>query len=134
MLHSFCALKHTRSSYKPAVYYMGSALSFDASSQVYGGRTRPLRLEVARVEVGAEVFAREGLRGQGHRERETGRDSFLDTTDSSKQQYRTALFALKHTRSSYKPAIYVDSGLLFDASSGGVWGGGLGPCVWKWQG
>ena len=35
---AFCALKHTRSSYKPAVYYVDSELSFDVSSQVYGGK------------------------------------------------------------------------------------------------
>ena len=38
-----------------------------------------------------------------------GVDSFLATTDSNiKQEYRTALCGLKHTRSSYKPAIYMD--------------------------
>ena len=36
---------------------------------------------------------------------------------SIKQQYRTAFCELKHTRSSYKPRIYVDSGKPFDDSS-----------------
>ena len=30
-------LKHTRSSYKLAIYYVDIGLSFDASSEVYGG-------------------------------------------------------------------------------------------------
>ena len=34
---AFCALKHTRSSYKLASYYVDSELSFDASWEVYGG-------------------------------------------------------------------------------------------------
>ena len=52
-----------------------------------------------------------------------GVGSFLATTDSNiKQEYRTALCGLKHTRSSYKIVIYMDRGLSFDASSG-VYGG-----------
>ena len=68
------------------------------------------------------------MRGEGliiaepQREQD-GVDSFLATTDSNiKQEHRTALCGLKHTRSSYKPAIYMDRGLSFDASSG-VYGG-----------
>ena len=34
---AFCALKHTRSGYKLAIYYVDSGLLFDASSEVYGG-------------------------------------------------------------------------------------------------
>ena len=67
---AFCALKHTRKSYKPAIY-VDSGLSFDASSGVYGERTWPLRLEVARLGVAAVAVGRKGLRGQGHRESET---------------------------------------------------------------
>ena len=33
----FCAMKHTRSSYKLAICDVDSGLSFDASSKVYGG-------------------------------------------------------------------------------------------------
>ena len=44
---AFCALKHTHSSYKLAIYYVDSGLSFDACSKVHGGRTWPLRLEGA---------------------------------------------------------------------------------------
>ena len=36
-----------------------------------GGRALPLRLEVARLGVGAIVFWGDGLRGQGHKESET---------------------------------------------------------------
>ena len=57
-------------------------------------------------------MTREGL----HTERDVG-DSLLATTDSSIwQQYRTIFCALKHTRSSYKQVIYLDSALPFDAS------------------
>ena len=55
------------------------------------------------------------LMAEPQREREGG-DSFLATADSIEQQYRTAFCALKYTRSSYKLAIYMDSGLSFDAS------------------
>ena len=44
------------------------------------------------------------------RERD-GRDSLIGTTDSSvDQQHRTTFCALKHARSSNKPAIFMDSG------------------------
>ena len=49
---------------------------------------------------------------QGERD---GRDSLLATTDSSvDQQHRTTFCELKHARSSYKPAIFMDSGFLVD--------------------
>ena len=53
------------------------------------------------------------------RERDGG-DSFLAPTDSNRQQYRTAFCALNvRVRSSYpyKPTLFMDSGLSFDASS-----------------
>ena len=56
-------------------------------------------------------------RAELQKEREGG-DSLLATTGSSiMQQHRTTFHALKHTRSTYKPAINQDSGLTFDASS-----------------
>ena len=77
-------------------------------------------------ERGGFVHGRAGItlmRGRGfimakpQREQDGG-DSFPAMTDSSiKQQYRTAFCTLKHMRSSCKPAIYMDSGLSFDASS-----------------
>ena len=85
-----------------------------------GGRIWPLRLEVARLRVGSgSAFLGEVKRAgpqQGERDSE---DPFHATTDSSiKQHYSIAFCALKHTRSSYKPALfYVDSGLSFGASS-----------------
>ena len=52
-------------------------------------------------------------------EERDGRDSLIGTTDSSvDQQHRTTFCALKHARSSNKPAILMDSGFLVDASSG----------------
>ena len=88
----------------------------------FGGRTWPLRLEVARLGVGAvAVFEGRGWRVQSRRERDGG-DSFLATTDSIRQQYRTAFCALKQKRSSYNPAIYMVSRLSFDAPSKVFWG------------
>ena len=63
-----------------------------------------------------------GVKRVGPQRERDGGDSFLATADSIEQQYRTTFCALKHTRSSYKLAIYMDSGLLFDASSE-VYGG-----------
>ena len=65
-----------------------------------------------------QYFEAGGLkRAELQRERDGG-VSFLDTVDSGiQQQYRTAFWVLNHKRSSYKPAIYIDSGLSFDASS-----------------
>ena len=73
----------------------------------------------------------EGVTRAGLQNEQNGRGSLVATTDSkSRQQYRTTVCALKHTRSSYKPAIYLDSGLPFDASSE-VHGGGFGPGCWR---
>ena len=61
-------------------------------------------------------------RAGSQRERDGG-DAFANTTESSiRQQHRTTFCALKHTRSSYKPTINMDSGLSIDASSE-VYGG-----------
>ena len=57
----------------------------------------------------------EGVRRAGSQREQNGGDAFPDTTDTSiRQQYRTAFCALKHTRSSYEPAINMDSGLSID--------------------
>ena len=53
---SFCRLKQIRSGYNPAIYLDRVWLSFDASPELHGGRTRPLRLEVTRLGMGTEVF------------------------------------------------------------------------------
>ena len=131
---AFCALKHTRSSYKPDVYYMDIGLSFDASSEVYGGEDLALAVGIGKGRGGSSSVREEGVKRAGPQRERDGGDFFLATTDSIKQQYRTAFCALKHTRGSYKPAIYVDIGLSFDASLEVYGGGGLGPCGWKWQG
>ena len=82
------------------------------------GTTWPLRLGVASLWVGEVVFFWEGVKRAGTQRERDGGGSFLATTDSIRQQHRTAFCALKNTRSNYKPAIYdVDSGLSFDASS-----------------
>ena len=73
------------------------------------------------------------IRAEPQRERYGG-DSFLATTDRSiKQQYHTAFCVLKHTRSSYKPASYMDSGLWFDASSEVLGGEDLALAVRNWS-
>ena len=46
---AFCALQHTRSSYKPAIHYVNSGLSFDASSKVYKGEDLALAAEGGRA-------------------------------------------------------------------------------------
>ena len=119
---AFCALKHARDSYKPAIY-MDSGLSFDASSEVYGGEDFALAVGSGKLKGGRGSVLREGMKRAGSQRERDGGDSFLATTDTSiKQQYRTVFCALKHARSSYKPAIYRDSGLSFEASSE-VYGG-----------
>ena len=101
---------------------MDSGLSLDTSSEVFGEGSGCLALAVGDVKVrggSSSVWGAGIKRAELRRERDGG-DSFLDTVDSSIQQiylHRTAFCALKHTRSSYKPAIYMDSGLSFDASS-----------------
>ena len=97
---------------------MDSGLSFDASSEVVGGEDWDLAVGSGKVCGGSSSVSGEGVkRAEPQRERD-GEDSFLATTDGSiKQQYRTAFCALKHTRCSFKPVIYMDSGLSFDAPS-----------------
>ena len=119
---AFCALKHTRSSYKSAIY-MDSGLSFDASSEVYGGEDLALAVGSGKREGGrlGGVYG-EGVKRAGSQRERDGGNSVPATTDSTSQQHRTAFCAFKHTRSSYKPATYMDSGLSFDVSSA-VYGG-----------
>ena len=90
---------------------------------MYGGENLALAVGSGKVQGGRGSGFGEGVKRAGpQRERDDG-DCFPATTDSSiKQHYRTAFFVLKHTRSSYKPAIHMDSGLSFDASSE-VYGG-----------
>ena len=129
----FCALKHTRSSYKAAIY-MDSRLSFDASSEVYGGEDLALAVGSSKLKGGRGSVFGEGVKRAGSQRERDGGDSFLATTDTStKQQYRTVFCPLKHTRSSYKPAIFMDSGLSFDASSEVYGGEDLDRAVGKWQ-
>ena len=52
----FCALKHTRSSYKPAIYYVDSGLSFDASSEVYEGEGSDLAVGSGKVGSGKLIM------------------------------------------------------------------------------
>ena len=109
-------------------------LSFDASSGVYGGKHSALAVGSGKVRGGRGSVLGEGVKRAGSQREQDGRNSFLDTTDTSiKQQYRKVFCALNHTHSSHKPAINVDSGLSFDASSEVYGGRGRGPCGWKWQ-
>ena len=81
-----------------------------------------MRFELATSGVGTvAIWGRRPLRAKLQRERD-GDDSFLDTPDSSiGQQYRTTFCALKHTCSSYKPTMNMDSGLSFHAPSEVFW-------------
>ena len=101
---------------------MDSGLSFDASSEVYGGEDLALAVGSGKLKGGRGSVPGEGVKRAGSQRERDGGNSFPATTDSIRQQHRTAFCALKHTSSSYKPAIYMDSGLSFDAFSG-VYGG-----------
>ena len=87
----------------------------DLALAVGGGRVRGTRSK------GSGNTWGEGLENKVEelqRERD-GRGSLLGTTDSSvDQQHRTTFCALEHARSSYKPAIFMDSGFLVHASCG----------------
>ena len=110
---AFCALKHTRRSYKTAIC-MDSGLFFDASSEVYGWEELVLAVGNGKVRGGSRNVLEEGVKRAGAQRERDGGDSSLATTDRIRQQYPAAFCALKHTRSSYKSAIYR---LSFDASS-----------------
>ena len=101
---------------------MGSGLSFDASSEVFGGEDLDLAVGSGKGRGGSSSVREEWVKRVGPQRERDGGDSFLATTDSIKQQYFTAVCALKHTRISYKPAIFMDGGLSFHASSE-VYGG-----------
>ena len=103
---------------------MDCGLSFDASSEVYGREGSALAVGSGKLMGGRGGVLGEGVKRAGSQRERDGGDSFLATTDTSsiKQQYRTVSCALKHTRSSYKPAIFMDSGWSFDAFSE-VYGG-----------
>ena len=97
---------------------MDSGLSFDASSAVYAGEDLALAVGGVKVSVcggGTGRVLGEGVKRAGAQKEQDGGDYFPATIDSSiKQLHRTAFCSLKHTRNSYKPAIYKDSGLSFD--------------------
>ena len=85
----------------------------DRALAVGGGRVRGTGSK------GSASTWREGLENKVEepQEERDGRDSLLGTTDSSvDQQHRTTFCASKRARSSYKPAIFMDSGFLVDAS------------------
>ena len=69
---AFCALKHTLSSYKPAIF-MGSGLSFDVSSELFrgGGVTLAAGIGRARVE-NSGVWGRRLKRAELQTERDGG--------------------------------------------------------------
>ena len=103
---------------------------------MYGGEDLGRAVGSGKLKGGSGSILGEGMKRAGPQRERDGGDSFLATTDSIRRQHRTAFCTLKHTRSSYKLAIYyVDSGLSFDASSevhGGedlalAAGGGRGP-------
>ena len=67
--------------------------------------------------------------------KQDGGKTLLGTTCGSIEQVSRKTFcALKHTRSSHYPAIYLDSGLSFDASLEVFWGRGPGVGSNRWQG
>ena len=70
------------------------------------GEDLALAVGGSKVRGGRGGVCGEGAKRAGSQREQDGGDSFPDTTDSSvEQQYRTVFCALKHTRSSYKPAV-----------------------------
>ena len=85
---------------------MDNALSFDASSEVYGGEDLDLAVGSGKLKGGSGSVLGERVKRAGPQRERDGGDCFLAKTGSIRQQHRTAFCALKHTRSRYKPAIY----------------------------
>ena len=85
---------------------MDSGLSFDASSEAHGGEDLDRAVGSGGLKGGSGSVLREGMKRAGPQRERDGGDSFLATADGIRQQHRTAFCALKHTRSSYKAAIY----------------------------
>ena len=68
--------------------------------------------------------------GTSLQRKQDGGETLLAMTDSSiGKLHRTTFCALKHTRSSHYPVIYLDSGLSFDASLAVR----SGERTWLWQ-
>ena len=66
---------------------------------------------------GADILRGRGLHRVQTQRGQDGGEALPRMTDSSiGRLYRTTFCALKHTCSSHYPAIYLDSGLSFDAS------------------
>ena len=125
---AFYAREHARSSYKPAIF-MDSGFLFDASLEILGGEDWALAGGggwVKGIESnGSSSMFGEGLDDLGVQREQDGREAFPGMTNSSiDQQHRTTFCALKHARSSHKPAIFMDSGFLVDTSLEMLEGGG----------
>ena len=73
---------------------------------------------------GSNIIAGEGVERVEFQRKRDGKEDFPGTTHSSKdQQHRTTFYAVKDVRSSYKPALFMDSRFLVDTFwevSGGV--------------
>ena len=110
---AFWALKYTHISYKPDAY-MDSGLPFDISG-VFAKEGSALAVGGGMVRVGSSrIWGERMYRAEPQRKRDDG-NSFFDTIDSSvRQQYRPAYGAIRYTRSTYKLATYMNSGLSFD--------------------
>ena len=71
----------------------------------------------------------EGLEKVELQREQGGREAFPGTTNRGiDQQHRTTFYALKYARSSYKPAIFMDSGFLVDTSLEMLEGGAQSLC------
>ena len=74
---AFCALKQTRSSYIPAIYYVYSGLSSDASSEVCGGEHLALAFGSGKVRGGRSSVWEEGVKRAGPQKERDGMEYFL---------------------------------------------------------
>ena len=69
---------------------MGSGLSFNASSEVYWGKDLDLAVGSGKLKGGSGSVLGEGVKRAGPQRDRDGVDYFLATTDSIRQQHRTA--------------------------------------------
>ena len=83
---AFCALKHTRSSYKPAIYMDDNGLSFNASSEVFRGKDLAFTVGGGKVRTGSSTVWEGGMKRAHLQTERDGGDSFVDTADSSIEQ------------------------------------------------
>ena len=77
---------------------MDIGLSFDASSEGYGGEDLDRAVGSGKLNGASVSVLGEGMKRAGPQRERDGENSFLATTDSIRQHHRTAFCASKRTR------------------------------------